>query len=110
MQPPRHVQRNRLQHASAEKRIYLRVLLIYFPLPFFKLGQLQRGRENSPGGWEAAAVGQCVSPQPSGPCGFLHLQDETTKLRAALERPTSSEDSDACFGGAGAWESFEERE
>lgn len=96
MQPPPHVPRNRLQHASAEKHIYLHVLLIYFPLPFFKLRQLQRGRETSPGGLGAAAAGPPHGGAGS-PFGFLRLQGETTKLRAALERPTSPEYPEACF-------------
>lgn len=56
MQPPQHGRRNQLQHASTKKRIYLRVLLIYFPPLFFKLRKLQRGRENKPGIWEAPGV------------------------------------------------------
>lgn len=98
MQPAQHVRRNRLQRASAGKQIYLHVLLIYLPFLFFKLGQLQQGRETSLGG----AVGQYFPPPwPRGLFGFLLLQDEITKLRAALERLTSAE---SCVGGAGAWE------
>lgn len=108
MQPPRHVQRNRLQHACAEKHIYLRVLLIYFPLPLFQARAAAVRKGNQPSR-EAAAVGWCPPPQPSGPFGCLQLLDETTKLSAALQRPTSSEYSDACFGGAGAWENFRDR-
>lgn len=69
MQLPWQGRRNQLQHARAKMCIYLCVLLIYFPLLFFELRQLQRGWENKAGIWEASG-GRQFALLTAFPLGF----------------------------------------
>lgn len=67
MQPPQHVQRNRLQHG---KHIYLCVLLIYFSSPVFS-SLSSCSEEGKTAQAQGAAVGQCPLPAAISPMGFL---------------------------------------
>lgn len=82
--------------------IYLCVSLIYFPLLFFKLRQLQRGWENKAGIWEASG-GRQVALLTAFPLGFStsRLKPQSSALPWGEQQLLSS--SEMLQRGEGWW-------